>query len=111
MKLSLASSFHYPFCYFFCLKSYPKSNNTSIFGGCDIQFRQNKQNEFFEYTLVNSVRDWRTEWFYTGNVHPSLAMHSDTDLIINDCWEKILLSAKDLKKIKLFLEPIKVLNQ
>jgi hypothetical protein len=33
------------FCYFFRLKPHPKSNNTSILGGCGIQFRQNKQKE------------------------------------------------------------------
>jgi hypothetical protein len=59
------------------LKPHPKSNNTSILGGCGIQFRQNKQKELFEYTLVDLVRDWRTEWFYPGNVQPSLVVHSD----------------------------------
>jgi hypothetical protein len=33
------------FRYFFHLKLHPKSNNTSILGGCGIQFRQNKQKE------------------------------------------------------------------
>jgi hypothetical protein len=93
------------------LKPHPKSTNTSVLGGCGIQFHQNKQKEFFEYTLVNSVRDWRTEWFYTGNVQPPLDVHSDIELIINDRWEKIPLSAEDLKKIKPFLEWINILKQ
>jgi hypothetical protein len=59
------------FCYFFYLKPHPKSNNTSVLGGCGIQFRQNKQKEFFEYTLVDSMKDWRTEWFYASNMEPS----------------------------------------
>jgi hypothetical protein len=45
------------FLYFFHLKPHPKSDNNSILGGCGIQFRQNKQNEYFEYTLVDSVKD------------------------------------------------------
>jgi hypothetical protein len=45
------------FCYFFRLKPHPKSNNTSILGRCGIQFCQIKQKEFFEYTLVDLVRD------------------------------------------------------
>jgi hypothetical protein len=45
------------FRYFFHLKPHPKSNNTSVLGGCGIQFRQNKQKEFFEYTPVDSVKD------------------------------------------------------
>jgi hypothetical protein len=56
------------FRYFFRLKLHPKSNNTSVLGGCGIQFHQNKQKEFFEYTLVDLVKDWRTMWFYAGNV-------------------------------------------
>jgi hypothetical protein len=93
------------------LKPDPKSNNTSILGGCGIQFHQNKQKEFFEYTLVNLVRDWRTKWFYVGTVQHPLAVHSDTEPIVNDHWEKIPLSAEDLKKIKSFLEWINVLKQ
>jgi hypothetical protein len=99
------------FHYFFHLKPHPKYNNTSVLSGCGIQFRQNKQKEFFEYTPIDSVKDWRAKWFYTGNVQPSLVVHSDTGPIMNDHWEKIPLLAEDLKKIKSFLEWIKVLKQ
>jgi hypothetical protein len=57
------------------------------------------------------MKDWRIEWFYIGNVQSPLAAHSDIGLIVNDHWEKIPLSAEDLKKIKPFLERIKVLKQ
>jgi hypothetical protein len=43
--------------YFFHLKPHPRSDNTSVLGGCGIQFHQNKQKEFFEYNLVDSVKD------------------------------------------------------
>jgi hypothetical protein len=76
-------------------------------------FNSTKTNkkEFFEYTLVNSVRDWRTKWFYASNVQPSLAVHSDARSVVNDWWEKTPLLAEDLKRIKPFLERIKVLRQ
>jgi hypothetical protein len=45
------------FRYFFCLKLHPKSDSTSVLGGCGIQFRQNKQKEYFEYTMVDSMKD------------------------------------------------------
>jgi hypothetical protein len=45
------------FRYFFHLKPHPKSNGTSVLGACGIQFRHNKQKEYFEYTLVDSVKD------------------------------------------------------
>jgi hypothetical protein len=45
------------FWYLFCLKPHPKFDSTSILGGCEIQFCQNKQKEYFEYTLINSVKD------------------------------------------------------
>jgi hypothetical protein len=70
------------FCYFFHLKPHPKTNDTSVLGGCGIQFHQNKQKEFFDYTLVDSVKDWRTEWFYAGNMEPSLAVHLDARPIL-----------------------------
>jgi hypothetical protein len=79
-------------------------------GGCGIQFHQNKQKEYFEHTLVDSVKDWRTEWFYAGNMSLPLAVHSDAGPIVNDRWEKASLIAEDLKKIKLLLEKIKILK-
>jgi hypothetical protein len=42
------------------------------------------------------VKDWRTEWFYTGNMDPPLAVHSDAGPVINDQWEKTLLMTKEL---------------
>jgi hypothetical protein len=57
------------------------------------------------------VKDWRTKWFYTDNVEPSLAVHSDVGPVVNDWWEKTPLTAKDLKKIKPFLDRIKILKQ
>jgi hypothetical protein len=36
------------FHYLFHLKLHPRSDNTSILGGCGIQFRQNKQKEYFD---------------------------------------------------------------
>jgi hypothetical protein len=66
---------------------------------------------FFEYTLVDSVKDWRTEWFYVGNMEPSLVVHSDAGPVPNDWWEKTPLTAEELRKIKPFLDRIKVFKQ
>jgi hypothetical protein len=44
-------------------------------------------------------------------MNPPLAVHSNTGPIVNDRWEKLPLSLEDLKKIKPFLEWIKVLKQ
>jgi hypothetical protein len=57
------------------------------------------------------VKDWRTKWFYAGNVEPSLVVHSDARLVVNDWWEKMPLTAEDLKEIKPFLDRIKILKQ
>jgi hypothetical protein len=65
-------------------------------GGCGIQFFHNKQKEYFDYTLVDSVKDWRIEWFYTGNMDPPLAAYSDVGLVINDRWEKTPLMTEEL---------------
>jgi hypothetical protein len=54
--------------------------------------------------LVDSVKDFWTEWFYAGNTKPSLGVHSDAGPVPNDWWEKMSLVTKDLKKIKPFLD-------
>jgi hypothetical protein len=78
--LSSITLFHY----LFHLKPHPRSDNTSVLGGCGIQFHQNKHKEYFEYTLVDSMKDWRSEWFYAGNMSPPLAVHSEAGPVVND---------------------------
>jgi hypothetical protein len=69
------------FCYFFRLKPHPHSDSTSVLGGFGIQFCQNKQKEFFEYNLVNSVKDWRSEWFYARNMN-TLSLSTQTLVLL-----------------------------
>jgi hypothetical protein len=57
------------------------------------------------------VKEWRSEWFYAGNMLPALAIHSDSGPSVNDRWEKNPLSSKELKKIQPLLETIQVLKQ
>jgi hypothetical protein len=44
-------------------------------------------------------------------MEPSLAVHSDAGLVPNDWWEKTPLTVEELRKIKPFLDRIKVLKQ
>jgi hypothetical protein len=99
------------FRYLFRLKLHPRSNNTSVLGECGIQFCQNKQKEYFDYTLVDSVKDWRTEWFYVENMDSPLIVYSDAGPVINDRWEKMPLTTEEVQKIKPFLDRIKTLKQ
>ena len=64
------------FCYFFHLKPQPHREETSVLGGCGIQFCQGLKSKFFDYDLVDSIRDWHADWFYAANLIPSLAVHS-----------------------------------
>jgi hypothetical protein len=57
------------------------------------------------------VKDWRTKWFYAGNMDPPLAVHSDVGPVINDRWKKTPLTTEELQKIKLLLDRIKTLKQ
>jgi hypothetical protein len=75
------------FRFFFRLKPHPRSD-TSPLGGCGIQFRQGKKTLFFDYDLVDSIRDWRSEWFYTANMIPPHVVHSGSGPSVNDRWEK-----------------------
>jgi hypothetical protein len=87
------------FCYFFRLKPHPRSDNISPLGSCGIQFYQGKKNLFFDYDLVDSMKEWHSEWFYAKNMLPTLPFHSDSSPLVNDHWEKNLLSSEELKKI------------
>jgi DUF2075 family protein len=57
------------------------------------------------------MKEWRSEWFYTGNMLPALSFHSDSSPLVNDRWDKNLLSSEELKKIQLLLNRIRVLKQ
>jgi hypothetical protein len=84
------------FRFFFRLKTHPRSDRTSPSGGCGIQFRQGKKTLFFDYDLIDSVRDWHSEWFYAANMIPSLAVHSSYGPSVNDHWEKNSLTSDEL---------------
>jgi hypothetical protein len=99
------------FRYFFRLKPHPRSNNISPLGGCGIQFHQGKKSLFFDYDLVDSVKEWHSEWFYAGNMLPTLAVHSNFGPSVDDRWEKNPLSSEELKKIRPLLDRIWVLKQ
>jgi hypothetical protein len=65
--------FHLLVSLFISSETTPQSDNISPLGGCGIQFRQGKKNLFFDYDLVDSVKEWHSEWFYAGNMLPALA--------------------------------------
>ena len=94
------------FRYFFRLKSQPRRDDTHVLGGCGIQFRHGLKSKFFDYDLVDSVRDWRADWFYAANMIPPLAVHSGSGPMVNDRWEKNPLTMDELQAIKPFLERI-----
>jgi hypothetical protein len=93
------------FCYFFRLKPQPWSDNISPLGGCGIQFHQGKKNLFFEYDLVDSMKSGVPSG-YARNMLPALSFHSDSGPLVNDHWEKNLLSSEELKKIQPLLDRI-----
>jgi hypothetical protein len=64
-----------------------------------IQFHQGKKNIFFDYDLVDYVKEWHSKWIYAGNMLPALAIHSDSGPSVNDHWEKNPLSSEELKRI------------
>ena len=84
------------FCYFFRLKPQPRRDDTNVLGGCGIQFRQGLKSKFFDYDLVDSVRDWHADWFYAANLIPPLSVHSRSGPLVNDRWEKNHVTAAEL---------------
>jgi hypothetical protein len=69
-----------------------------------------QKNLFFDYDLVDSMKEWHSEWFYAGNMLPALAVHTDSGPSVKDRWENSL-SSEELKKIQPLLERIWVLKQ
>jgi hypothetical protein len=65
-----------------------------------------QKQSIFNYDLVDSVKEWHSEWFYGGNMLPGLAVHFDSGPSVNDHWEKIPLSIEELKKIQPLLDRI-----
>jgi hypothetical protein len=70
-----------------------------------------RANLFFDYDLVDSVKEWCSEWFYAGNMLPTLSFYSDSSPLVNDRWEKNLQSSEELKRIQPLLDRIRVLKQ
>jgi hypothetical protein len=52
------------------------------------------------------VKEWNSEWFYTENMLPALSFQSESGPLVNDRWEKNLLSSEELKKIQPLLDRI-----
>jgi hypothetical protein len=65
---------------------------------------------FFDYDLVDSIKEWRSEWFYAGSINAPLAVHSNSGPMVNNRWRKAPLTSEELKKIKPLLEKIQTLK-
>jgi len=62
--------------------------------------------EYLHYTLVDSVKNWRAEWFYAGNMWPPLEVHSNTAPVPNARWEKEPMNTTELERICPFLKQL-----
>lgn len=98
------------FRYFFRLKPQPSTANPEVVGGAGIQFRAGKKGEFLSYVLPDSLKGWKTEWFYMGNLIPSLETHNLEAPKINTRWEEESLVENELEWIRLHVNQIKALK-
>ena len=98
------------FRYFFHLKPQPRHEETNVLGGYGIQFRQGLKSKFFDYDLVDSVRDWHVDWFYAANLIPSLSIHSGSGPSVNDRWDKNPVSPAEVQAIQPLLNRISMLK-
>ena len=60
--------------------------------------------DYLHYTLVNSMKNWRAEWLYAGNMYPPLETHSNATPVPNAHWEKEPMSVTELEGIRSFLK-------
>jgi hypothetical protein len=60
--------------------------------------------------LVESVKSWRSKWFYTGNMHQPLEVHSDAAPIPNMLWDREVISTMEIEGIRPFLIQIRTMK-
>lgn len=78
-----ASSFLHRFLCYFGIRSMilpPMEFFMSLFLSTSVKFSLAS----LHLTLVETVKDWRAEWFYAGNMSLPLTMHSDVGSVPND---------------------------
>jgi hypothetical protein len=69
-----------------------------------------RETEYIHYTLVESMKNWRSEWFYAGNMYPPLEVHSNATPMPNTHWDKEVLSAMEIEGIRPFLNQIRAMK-
>ena len=50
------------------------------------------------------MKNWRTKWFYAGNMWPPLEVHNNAAPVPNARWEKEIVNATELEGIHPFLK-------
>jgi hypothetical protein len=98
------------FRYFFRLKPHPNTASPHVLGGVGIQFHLGKKQEYVDYSLVDSMKDWRAEWFFAENILLALVVRDNTKPSVNNRWEKETLASSETEKIKPFMKVIKSLK-
>jgi hypothetical protein len=69
-----------------------------------------KKQEYVDYSLVDSMKDWRAEWFSAENILLALVVRDNTKQSVNNRWEKETLASSETEKIKPFVKEIKSLK-
>ena len=56
------------------------------------------------------MRDWKSEWFYTGNMNPPLEVHTNSPPVVTDNWERNSLTVEEVSSLKPLFERIGALK-
>ena len=56
------------------------------------------------------MKNWRAEWFYAGNMWPSLEVHSNAAPVPNARWEKEAMNVTELEGICPFLKQLSTMK-
>jgi hypothetical protein len=49
------------------------------------------------------MKSWRSKWFYVGNMHQPLEVHSDAAPIPNVLWDQEVISTIEIEGIRPYL--------
>jgi hypothetical protein len=95
---------------FFRVKPQPSANDPRVVGGVRIQMREDADEQYLAYKLIDSNQDWKSKWLYITNQHSELPKPSGKQLKHQSWWNTEPTMQKGIQLPKLLLK-IKALRE
>jgi hypothetical protein len=94
---------------FFRLKLQLSANDPRVVRGAGIQMREDADEQYLSYKLIDSNQDWKSKWFYITKHHPELLKPSGKQPKHQPWWNTVPTMQEGIQLPKL-LQKIKALR-